>query len=199
MTEIIVMGHETDPAIAYDDFPPEYGSILGALASRNVPYAVIGAVAISLTAGERLTRDIDAICPDVFKIVEILYQNGFVVVSGPVRSEPGAWVAFESAESALRSMTENESSSFKAIHVRKGYSMDIWIKSPDENRISLQQILVSAVPGKLGGNQVRRACAEDLLELKKIALAANPARAPKDAGDIVHLEDYISRKPERKR
>jgi hypothetical protein len=115
----------------------------------------------------------------------------FRIISHPVRSEPDAYVVFSTPEAAIAALRHSAKPSFKCINTESRREFDVWIVSPDPARISIEEIEAHAVEAVLSGLTVKRACAEHLIELKKIALEDNPARQGTDGSDIAFLEGYL--------
>jgi len=191
VTEEILFGDPSGGEVGPGALPPDHLAALAELSDRGIPFVLIGAVAVALTGARRLTRDVDAMTREAAPAVEALYARGFRVVSRPVASEPGAYAVFLEARTAVESIVRARAASFKTIHERSRVEFDVWIGSPDEGRLPAAEIERRAVPAEIGGLTVRRACAEDLLELKRIALEADPERADRDLSDIRHLERYL--------
>lgn len=191
MSHEILFGSGEGADVGRDMLHPHYMNLLRALNGRGISYVLIGALAAAFAGSLRLTRDVDAICRDVRNVVGALYELGFRVVSHPVRSEPGAYAVFSTPKAALDALKHSGKPSFKSIHLESRREFDVWIASPDAARLSLEEVEAHAVNIDLSGIPVRRACAEHLIALKKIALSDDPSRQATDGADIAFLESYL--------
>jgi hypothetical protein len=192
-----------DEQILFEDHPldgvdpealhPSYRAVLEALNRSRAPYVLIGAVAVALIGGERLTRDIDAMCTDAAVAIRALYEAGFRVVSRAVPAEPGAFVAFATSDAAIAAVSAKSARIVRAIHSGNArLRFDVWFETPAPGLVSTESLLANAVPVRLGSLETLRACADDVIELKRFAMAKSPDRAAKDLPDIEVLERFIA-------
>lgn len=191
MSPDILFGENRPPDVGHTALHPDYENLLRRLNDNGVPYVLIGAMAVSLAGSHRLTRDLDAVCRDLRAMANTLYEMGFRIISHPIRTEPGAFVVFSTPEAAVEALKNSGRPSFKCLHIESRRELDVWIASPDASKLAMEDIEAHAVNAVLSGLTVKRACAEHLIVMKRIAIADSPARQHTDGPDIAFLEAYL--------
>ena len=145
--------------------PKEFGELLAQLERAELPYVVIGGVAVNLLGYERATRDVDvlvAATPDIGRMVgELLRGLGATRVDG---SELPDWL-FD-GEHYIRALTRHGIIDF----IPEGLPP-----------VSFAEVLASARDDELHGVVIKRADLAHLVALKRLA------GRPQDVEDLEQL------------
>jgi len=155
--------------------------------SPNQPPILIGGVALVLHGSDRLTKDIDVAFQDAWEVLTTMYNLNFKAVSALERDKDGRMTKvtlFPDKTDAFEQTFNRKTLTF--IHEETKAQFDVWLVAP----VPYLQLLDHSVAGDFEGQKVRVASLEDLLELKRIALKANPDRTA-DLADISFLEKKL--------
>lgn len=174
------------------DYDRQYKAVLRSLDERSgTPPLIIGGIGVILHGSNRLTEDVDFACHDVKLFLTTVYEHGFkVAVDVRIVDGEKVYRTFPDKVSAFWGTIDRKS--LIALHPVSNARIDAWFAPP----IPYDELLADAEEREVEGLRLLVASPANLIRLKRIALAENPARelGSSDIRDIAFLERVLARR-----
>jgi predicted nucleotidyltransferase len=154
--------------------PEEFAQLLDVLNREDLPYVVVGGVAVNLLGRERQTRDVDVLVPATKAQGEAIRRLLDELQATRVDGSPFQDVLFD-GEHHIRALTRFGIIDF----IPEG-----------EGELSWGSVSAAARPDELYGVPVRRVSLKHLVALKRLA------GRPQDREDLVRLEKAYGTLPD---